>query len=171
MRELRRISLSCVARVATHSRLSRSTSSSPRNIDGAIALLSRTPELRDADVVLLQEMDSSGTERIANALGMWHVYYPAIYHRRTRRDFGNAVLSRFPIVEDRKIILPHASRYARTHRIATAATIQAGSTEDPCLLYSPRYHLGHQRRQPARSTPCHSRRCIELIRWLSLAET
>ena len=66
------------------------------------------------------------TRKVAEALGMWYVYYPAILHRRTRRDFGNAVLARWPIVEDEKLVLPHPSRYARTHRIATAATLLVG---------------------------------------------
>jgi endonuclease/exonuclease/phosphatase family metal-dependent hydrolase len=98
-----------------------------RRIDGAIALLASDTALRGADVILLQEMDAAGTQRVAHALGMWYVYYPAILHRRTRRDFGNAILSRWPIVDDAKVVLPHASRYARTHRTATAATLRLGA--------------------------------------------
>ena len=71
-------------------------------------------------------MDAPGTERIATALGMAWVYYPAILHLRTKRDFGNAVLSRWPIEGDAKIELPHRSRYAGTQRIATAATVRVG---------------------------------------------
>ena len=108
-------------------------------IDSAIALIRSEPALRDADVVALQEMDEEGTRRVAEALGMWYVYYPAIRHRRTKRNFGNAVLSRWPIVEDAKITLPHASRYAKTHRIATAATIDYGDTTR-VRIYST--HLG-----------------------------
>lgn len=99
-----------------------------RHIDGAIRLLLGDRALRTADVVLLQEMDADGTRRIADALGMWYVYYPAIFHNRAGHDFGNAVLSRFPIVSDEKLVLPHRSRYAGTQRIATAATVRAGST-------------------------------------------
>ena len=109
-----------------------------RRIDGAIALLKTDKALQGADVVLLQEMDASGTERVARALGMGYVYYPAIHHRGTRRDFGNAVLSRWPIVEDAKLVLPHASRYAGTHRIATAATLRIGASS--VRVYST--HLG-----------------------------
>ena len=97
-------------------------------VDSAIALLQSEPALRGADVVALQEMDEEGTRRVADALGMWYVYYPAIRHRRTKRNFGNAVLSWWPIVEDAKITLPHPSRYAGTHRVATAATIAVGDT-------------------------------------------
>lgn len=97
-----------------------------RRVDAAIALLSTHPALRDADVVLLQEMTGDATRRVAEALGLWYVYYPAIHHRRARRDFGNAVLSRWPIVDDAKLVLPHVSRYGGTQRTATAATIRVG---------------------------------------------
>jgi endonuclease/exonuclease/phosphatase family metal-dependent hydrolase len=95
-------------------------------VDSAIAVLGSDPALRRADVLLLQEMNGEATKRIAGALGLWYVYYPAIFHFRTDRHFGNAVLSRWPIVEDRKIVLPHLSRFARTQRTATAATIRVG---------------------------------------------
>ena len=111
-------------------------------IDSAIAVLRGDPALRDADVVLLQEMDADGTRRIAEALGMAWVYYPAIYRRPTRRDFGNAVLSRWPIVEDAKLVLPHVSRYARTHRIATAATLRVGLGADTARVRVYSTHLG-----------------------------
>src|SRR5687767_16041373 len=39
-------------------------------IDSAIAVLTTESVLRQADVVLLQEMDANGTRRIAQALGM-----------------------------------------------------------------------------------------------------
>jgi endonuclease/exonuclease/phosphatase family metal-dependent hydrolase len=97
-----------------------------QQVDSAMAVLASDPALRGADVLLLQEMNEEATERIAAALGMGYVYYPAIFHFRTDRHFGNAVLSRWPIVEDRKIVLPHVSRFVRTQRTATAATIRVG---------------------------------------------
>jgi endonuclease/exonuclease/phosphatase family metal-dependent hydrolase len=96
-------------------------------IDSAIAVLSE-PSVRDADVVLVQEMDEAGTQRLADALGMRYVYYPAIYNLRTQRDFGNAVLTRWPIVGDAKLTLPGLSRYARTQRTATAVTLRVGGS-------------------------------------------
>ena len=106
-------------------------------IDSAIAALGE-PDARDADVILLQEMDEQGTRRIAAAVGMWYVYYPATRHMRTGRDFGNAVLSRFPIIDDSRILLPHAAAIGESRRSATAATIMTGDTE--VRLYST--HLG-----------------------------
>lgn len=95
-----------------------------RKIDEAIRVLRDVPELAGADVVLLQEMTGDATARIAAALGMGYVYYPAIHHRRAKQDFGNAVLSRWPIERDEKLVLPHRSRYAGTQRAATIATIR-----------------------------------------------
>ena len=109
-----------------------------RRVDRAIELLASEPALRAADVLLLQEMDGAGARRIAEALGLWYVYYPAIYHGRARQEFGNAVLSRWPIVNDEKVILPHVSRYAGTQRTATAATVQVGDL----LLRVYSTHLG-----------------------------
>jgi endonuclease/exonuclease/phosphatase family metal-dependent hydrolase len=97
-----------------------------RHIDRAIALFDSTPALRDADIVTLQEMDAPGTRRLASALGMRYVYYPATVHPKTGRDFGNAILSRWPILADAKVILPHLARFEKTERIATAATIRVG---------------------------------------------
>jgi endonuclease/exonuclease/phosphatase family metal-dependent hydrolase len=107
-------------------------------VDSALALLASEPVLRGADVLLLQEMNGEATRRIAQGLGMWYVYYPAFFHFRTDRDVGNAILSRWPIVEDRKIVLPHLSRFVRTQRTATAATIQIGQVR--VRVYST--HLG-----------------------------
>lgn len=109
-----------------------------RQVDSAIVLLTSEPALRRADVILLQEMDEKATGRVAEALGLWYGYYPAVLAFRTRRPFGNAVLSRWPIVEDGKIVLPHVSRFSRTQRTATAATIRVGSRT--VRLYST--HLG-----------------------------
>ena len=97
-----------------------------RETKRAIRIMQSAAALRDADIVLLQEMTAPTTRIVADSLGMHYVYYPAIYNRIVRHDFGNAVLSRWPILEDAKLILPSRSRYAKTQRIATAATIDVG---------------------------------------------
>jgi endonuclease/exonuclease/phosphatase family metal-dependent hydrolase len=98
------------------------------HVDSAIGVLTSDPALRGADVILLQEMDQAGIRHLADALRLWYVYFPAIYHLRTRRQFGNAVLSRWPIVEDRKILLLHIARFSRTQRTATAVTLRVGDS-------------------------------------------
>ena len=95
-----------------------------REVRRAAGLLSTVPTLRAADVILLQEMTAPATKLLADSLHMRYVYYPAIYNRIMHRDIGNAILSRWPITSDSKIILPSRSRYAKTQRIASAATIR-----------------------------------------------
>jgi len=78
-----------------------------RRVERAINVLKTRAPLTDADIVVLQEMDAEGTRRIAEALGMGWVYYPAAVHPKRGSDFGNAILSRWPIVADEKQMLPH----------------------------------------------------------------
>jgi len=99
-----------------------------RRVDRVIDLLRETKALRDADLVCLQEMDPRGVERLAAALGYDYVYYPAAYHPRARQDFGNALLTRWPVLEDRKIVLPELHRFRRMQRIAVGATVAVGGT-------------------------------------------
>ena len=47
-----------------------------RHIDRAADLFTRPGPLRDADLVVLEEMDRAGTERLASALGFAYVYVP-----------------------------------------------------------------------------------------------
>jgi len=109
-----------------------------KHIDRAIYVLKGREPLTHADIVVLQEMDPEGTRRIADALGMNWIYYPSAIHPKRGLDFGNAVLSRWPIVADRKLILPHVAGMRHAQRIATAATIMIDST--PVRVYST--HLG-----------------------------
>jgi len=100
-----------------------------RAIDRAIELLATHPDLRGADILCLQEMDEAGTGRIAAALGLHHVYYPATVHPAHGRNFGNAILSRWPIRDDRKILLPHLGRFRHSQRIAVAGTVSIDGEE------------------------------------------
>lgn len=105
-----------------------------RRVQEATDLLRREPRLREADILLLQEMDARGTARIASALGYAWVYYPATRHPSTGRDFGNAVLSKLPIESDTKLILPNLARIGRTQRIAVGATVRWN--DRPLRVYS-----------------------------------
>jgi endonuclease/exonuclease/phosphatase (EEP) superfamily protein YafD len=93
-------------------------------IDRAIAVLS-APPLAGADVLLMQEMDAPGCERVAAALKLRYVYYPASVSPRGR-DFGTAVLTRHPITSDRKLLLPHGDPLNGRRRNATAVTLDIG---------------------------------------------
>ena len=105
-----------------------------RHIDIAIGLLTEDPHLRNADLVFLQEMDAPGTERVAEALGMDWLYFPAVVHPKAAHDFGNAILSRWPIRDGRKIILPHRARLVHSLRIAVTGIVDVAGT--PVRVYS-----------------------------------
>jgi endonuclease/exonuclease/phosphatase family metal-dependent hydrolase len=109
-----------------------------RKMDEAIALIQADAGLAQADLLMLQEMDEHAAARVAQALGMFYVYYPATLHPRTDRNFGNALLSRWPIEDDRKLILPHTSWQLGTQRIAVLGTVRVGG--ERVLVVAP--HLG-----------------------------
>jgi endonuclease/exonuclease/phosphatase family metal-dependent hydrolase len=96
-------------------------------IERAIGVLRENEALRDPDLLALQEMDAPGTERIAAALGMNAVYFPSGVHPKHKRDFGCALLSPWPLVEPRKLLLPHGARGSGLRRAATIATLVRGA--------------------------------------------
>lgn len=100
-----------------------------RHVDAAINVLTTRAPLQEADIVVLQEMNADATRRIAEALGMAWVYYPAAVHPQTHRDFGNAILSRWPIIADEKLMLPHIGGVRHAQRIAIAATVLVDSIQ------------------------------------------
>jgi endonuclease/exonuclease/phosphatase family metal-dependent hydrolase len=103
-------------------------------IERAIEVLSAERALREADLLLLQEMDAPGTERIARALGLNSIYFPSTVHPHNGRDFGNALLSPWPIEDARKLLLPHESRLIKQRRGVTVGTVRIASR--PLRVYS-----------------------------------
>ncbi|MFT3893723.1 MAG: endonuclease/exonuclease/phosphatase family protein [Anaerolineales bacterium] len=100
-----------------------------QDIDQAILDLGKIGAQRNLDIVLLQEMDESGVERIARELQLNYVYYPAAIEPTYHKNFGNAILSRWQITDSQKLILPHKSFSNRMSRIATRATIRIQDVE------------------------------------------
>lgn len=74
-------------------------------------------------------MDESGVDVIARALWRNYVYVPASIHPRTGREFGNAVLSRWPFISCHKVNLPHVSPRTGEIRIAVKSVIDLAGTE------------------------------------------
>lgn len=118
------------------------------DIDGAIETLRTASALAEPDVLLLQEMDNDGVVAIAKDLELNYVYYPASVHPNTNRDFGEAILSPWPLVKDAKIILPHQSVRNGQIRIAARAQVQlpdasvlAYSVHTETALLSPRQRI------------------------------
>ena len=97
-----------------------------RNLDQAVRELQANPRLANVDILLLQEMDPVGSERVAKALGFHFVHGSASVSPKHKRLFGNAVLSRWPIVNDQVLILPHETLLTGHRRIAVAADIDLG---------------------------------------------
>jgi endonuclease/exonuclease/phosphatase family metal-dependent hydrolase len=125
-----------------------------RHVDRAIALLQRPGPLRDADVLVMQEMDEPGAEAVACALGMNHVYVPSAVHPSAHHDFGVAVLSPWPLTDAKKVPLPHEHRFRKTRRAAVAVTVRLPS--GPVRVYglhleSPAGLGGGGRRDQARA--------------------
>jgi len=92
-------------------------------IDQAVADLQSDSLVALADILLLQEMDAQGTDSLARALGCTYVYYPASVHPKHDKGFGNAVLSRWPILSHQVLFLPHAQPLNRQRRVAVSADI------------------------------------------------
>ena len=96
-----------------------------RHVDRAADLFTRPGPLRDADLVVLEEMDQPGTERLARALGFDYVYVPSAVHPVPKQDFGVALLSPWPLEEPRKLLLPHQNRFRKLRRSAAVATLRS----------------------------------------------
>ena len=105
-----------------------------QKIQQAIEELKTIPELQGPDIILLQEMDEAGTDSIARSLKFNYIYYPATVHPQSDRNFGNAILSKWPIHSDRKILLPYEPVLSRTKRIAVSSYISHPKLE--LLVYS-----------------------------------
>ena len=95
----------------------------------AITELSTVAELRDADIILLQEIDEVSVEEVAQALRYNYIYYPASIHRQHARKFGNAILSRWPLSEPQKVILSDHFRGLKHNRIAVRAQVTLGDQQ------------------------------------------
>ncbi len=81
---------------------------------------------KDADVILLQEMDEHSTVFLAEQLNYNYLYFPMNRHPKYGKRFGNAILSKWPLSKPEKIILPHKHPISRLKRGITAADITYG---------------------------------------------
>ncbi len=95
-------------------------------VEKAAAELAARDELRNADIILLQEMDELGTVRIAESLGLDYVYATAGTHSQTGRNFGNAVLSRWSMGEPDAALLPYKAAIGGHPRVVVGSTVSVG---------------------------------------------
>lgn len=102
-----------------------------KKLDAVIATL-KSEKLRNAQIIFLQEVvgvpDGSGNtaEIIARELNMNYVFIPSQIHPDLVSDYGSAILSRFPIDEIKKIILPGKHLRLRTQRAVVGARVTIG---------------------------------------------
>ncbi len=94
-------------------------------IDQAILELATVPDLKKAQIILLQEIDELGVEKMARFLNMDYVYYPTAIHTY-ERNFGEAVLTKGTIKEYFKVVLPHRNPICHQKRIVVMAIINMG---------------------------------------------
>jgi endonuclease/exonuclease/phosphatase family metal-dependent hydrolase len=97
-----------------------------RKVRTALAEIRADSMLARADVLLLQEMDTDGVRLLADSLGFNFVYGPASVSPKSKDLFGNAVLSRWPIMDHRIVVLPHETLLTGHRRIAVSADIDLG---------------------------------------------
>jgi endonuclease/exonuclease/phosphatase family metal-dependent hydrolase len=100
--------------------------------------ISHDPALRDADVIILEEvhrsnLGCSGACEVGKVLGFYSVYAPGMANGDG--DDGVAVISRAPITSAQVIELPHYDVHINSgRRIALAATIDRAGT--PITVYA-----------------------------------
>ena len=102
--------------------------------DEAATALLENENLREADVLLLQEMDETAVSHIAQSLQYNYIYYPASIHSHHDKNFGNAILSPWPLSQPAKLILPHENPKNDQIRIAVRAVADINGV--PSLVYS-----------------------------------
>jgi len=92
-------------------------------IDEALVELNNVEKLNEADIILLQEMNEEGVDKIAKSLQYDYVYYPASIHNHHGKNFGNAILTKMQISDSQKVLLPYQNPKNGQKRIAVRATI------------------------------------------------
>lgn len=116
-------------------------------IETAIAELSEVEELHNADIVLLQEMDEVGVEAVAQTLKYNYVYFPASVHSHHHKNFGNAILSKWPLSDPVKLQLPHKNPKNKQTRVASRAVAAIGDTQIPVYsIHTETMWLGESKR-------------------------
>jgi endonuclease/exonuclease/phosphatase family metal-dependent hydrolase len=111
-----------------------------KKIESVSKFLRENRKLANADIICLQEMNLKGLEFLANALEYNYIYYPSAIHPGNNKDFGQAILSRWPIEKDQKVLLPFSStdRYLKIQKSAIGANILINGRK--ILVFS--VHLG-----------------------------
>jgi len=103
-------------------------------IEAVIQAFQTHLQLQGADIIMLQEMDDVGTRQIAEAFQFNYVYYPAVVHPHNDKNFGNAILSKWPISDSGKLLLPYQHPLNKQQRIAVFAIVTVNA--QPVAIYN-----------------------------------
>lgn len=115
------------------------------NLEQAIHELENEEGLKDSDAIFLQEMDPDGVLEMAQRLKYDYVYYPAALHSTHDKGFGNAILSKWPIIKHQKVVLPHEHPIRKMQRNAVFALLEVGELEVlTCSVHTELYIIGHE---------------------------
>jgi endonuclease/exonuclease/phosphatase family metal-dependent hydrolase len=118
-----------------------------KRINDAIRELQQEIDLKEADILLLQEMDPPAVVSIASSLQYNYILYPAARYNSKGDEFGNAILTRWPIKSHRKVILPHEHPLKEYHRIAVFATLEVDEFEVlTCCVHTHTTILGEEKK-------------------------
>lgn len=100
-----------------------------KRLQRVLELFRTHPELSRADVIALQEVarerQLSHARLLAERLGFDYVYLPG--KRKGGREIGLALLSRYPLLDVERIVLPQQRRANDLPRIALGATVEIGT--------------------------------------------
>jgi len=101
-----------------------------RKLEQILMLFRTHPELSRADVLALQEVvrDRRGSHArvLAERLGVDYVYLPG--KRKGDREIGLALLSRYPLRDIERIVIPQERRPDDLPRVALGATLDLSTT-------------------------------------------
>lgn len=98
-------------------------------LDQIISTLETTRELKDADFLLLQEIDADGVETLAKALQFNYFYAPSVFNDERQTEYGDAVLSKWPLHDPEKIRLPNILPGLAENRNAVNAVASVGGRD------------------------------------------
>ncbi|MFT7648774.1 MAG: endonuclease/exonuclease/phosphatase family metal-dependent hydrolase [Candidatus Poriferisodalaceae bacterium] len=94
-----------------------------KDIELAAEELLGQPDLKNADLILVQEMSPASTDQLSSLLGIPALYDAVATHPKTGLPFGNAILSPWPLSDPQNVALPHTALIdgqARSVLFATA---------------------------------------------------
>lgn len=77
------------------------------DLDEAIATLENAEELQGSDLLFLQEIEAEGVEKIAKELRYRYIFFPTVFSRQRQEEYGIAILSKWPLNNPEKYLLPN----------------------------------------------------------------